>query len=80
MKYKWTVLTVTTVGVLMPGINSRILIVGLPQVACALNADAEQAIWFTQAYLLASTITLLLIGVSLYVGTGRYVSAYLSYV
>lgn len=62
MKYKWTVLTVTTVGVLMAGIDSRILIVGLPQVACALNADAEQAIWFTQAYLLASTLALLLIG------------------
>jgi len=62
MKYKWTVLTVTTVGVLMAGVDSRILIVGLPQVAYALNADAEQAIWFTQAYLLASTVTLLLIG------------------
>ncbi|MGB9756414.1 MAG: MFS transporter [Candidatus Bathyarchaeales archaeon] len=62
MKHKWTVLTVTTVGVLMSGIDSRILIVGLPQVAYALSADAEQAIWFTQAYLLASTVALLLIG------------------
>ena len=62
MKYKWTVLTVTTVGVLMSGIDSRIVIVGLPQVAAALNADAEQAIWFTQAYALGSTIALLLIG------------------
>jgi EmrB/QacA subfamily drug resistance transporter len=62
MQYKWTVLTVTTVGVLMSGIDSRIVIVGLPQVAAALGADAEQAIWFTQAYVLASTIVLLLIG------------------
>ena len=62
MQYKWTVLTVTTVGVLMSGIDSRIVIVGLPQVAAALGADAEQAIWFTQAYVLASTIILLLIG------------------
>jgi EmrB/QacA subfamily drug resistance transporter len=62
MKYKWTVLTVTTVGVLMAGIDSRIVIVGLPQVAAALGADAEQAIWFTQAYTLGSTIALLLIG------------------
>ncbi|MGD0803797.1 MAG: MFS transporter [Candidatus Bathyarchaeia archaeon] len=62
MNYKWTVLTVTTIGVLMSGIDSRILIVGLPQVAAALHADAEQAIWLTQAYTLGSTIVLLLVG------------------
>jgi EmrB/QacA subfamily drug resistance transporter len=62
LKYKWTVLTVTTIGVLMAGIDSRILIVGLPQVAAALHADAEQAIWLTQAYTLGSTIILLLVG------------------
>ena len=62
MKYKWVVLTVTTVGVLMNGINSRIVIIGLPQVAAALHADAEQAIWFTQSYVLATVIALLLIG------------------
>ncbi len=62
MKYQWVVLTVTTVGVLMAGIESRIVIVGLPQVASALGADAEQAIWFTQSYVLGTTIALLLIG------------------
>jgi EmrB/QacA subfamily drug resistance transporter len=62
LNYKWTVLTVTTIGVLMAGIDSRILIVGLPQVAAALHADAEQAIWLTQAYTLGSTIVLLLVG------------------
>lgn len=62
MEYKWTVLTVTTVGVLMSGLDTRIVIIGLPQVATALGADAEQAVWFTQAYVLFSTISLLLIG------------------
>lgn len=62
MEYRWTVLTVTTVGVLMAGINSRIIIIGLPQVASSLHADAEEAIWFTQAYVLGSTVTLLFIG------------------
>lgn len=62
MKYKWTVLTVTTVGVFMAGLDSRIVIVGLPQVAASLRADAEQAIWITQAYVLGSTVALLLIG------------------
>jgi len=62
MQYRWVVLTVTTVGVLMDGIDSRIVIIGLPQVAAALHADAEQAIWFTQSYVLVGTIALLLIG------------------
>ncbi len=62
MNYKWTVLTVTTIGVLMAGIDSRVLIVGLPQVAAALGADAARAIWLTQSYMLGSTIVLLLIG------------------
>src|SRR5438094_8051951 len=62
IQYKWTVLTVTTVGGLMAGIDSRIVIVGLPQVAASLGADAEQAIWITQAYVLGSTVALLLIG------------------
>ncbi len=46
----------------MSGIDSRIVIIGLPQVAAALNANAEQAIWITQAYVLGSTVALLLIG------------------
>ena len=62
MKYKWVALTVTTVGVLMVGIDTRIVIVGLPQVAAQLHADAEQAIWITQSYVLANTVLLLLIG------------------
>src|SRR2546428_8557788 len=62
IQYKWTVLTVTTIGVLMAGIDSRIVIVGLPQVAAHIGADAEQAIWITQAYVLGSTVALLLIG------------------
>ncbi len=62
MQYKWTVLTVTTVGVLMSGIDGRIVIVGLPTVAAALHADAEQAIWFTQAYTIGATVALLFIG------------------
>jgi len=62
MKYEWVVLTVTMVGVLMAGIQSRIVIIGLPQVASALGADVEQAIWFTQSYVLGTTIALLLIG------------------
>ncbi|MDG6921585.1 MAG: MFS transporter [Nitrososphaerota archaeon] len=62
MQYKWTVLTVTTVGVLMSGIDSRIIVIGIPEAAAALGAGAEQAIWFTQAYVFGSTVALLFIG------------------
>ena len=46
----------------MSGIDGRIVIVGLPTVAAALHADAEQAIWFTQANTIGSTVALLFIG------------------
>jgi len=46
----------------MSGIDSRIVIVGLPEVAHALNATAEQAIWFTQAYVFGATLAVLVIG------------------
>src|SRR5205823_7449729 len=46
----------------MAGLDSRIVVVGLPQVAGSLHADAEQAVWITQAYVLGSTVALLLFG------------------
>ena len=55
-------LTVTTVGVLMAGVDARIVIIGLPEVISALRADAEQGIWISQAYSLGSIAVLLLVG------------------
>ncbi|MDA4131094.1 MAG: MFS transporter, partial [Thaumarchaeota archaeon] len=46
----------------MAGIDTRILIVGLPVVAKSLGADVNQVIWISQSYLLASTVGLLIIG------------------
>ena len=46
----------------MSGIDSRIIVIGIPEVAAALGAGAEQAIWFTQAYVFGSTVALLFIG------------------
>lgn len=62
LEYKWVALTVTTIGIFMVGLDARIVIIGLPQVASQLGADAEQAIWITQSYVLATTVLLLLIG------------------
>ena len=55
-------LTVTTIGIFMVGLDARIVIIGLPQVASQVGADAEEAIWITQSYVLANTVLLLLIG------------------
>jgi EmrB/QacA subfamily drug resistance transporter len=62
LEYKWIALTVTTIGIFMVGLDARIAIIGLPQVARQLGADAEQAIWITQSYVLTTTVMLLLIG------------------
>jgi EmrB/QacA subfamily drug resistance transporter len=62
LDYKWIAVTVTTIGIFMVGLDARIVIIGLPQVASQLGADAEQAIWITQSYVLTTTVLLLLIG------------------
>ena len=62
MNYKWVALSVTTVGTVMAGVDTRIVVVGLPTIARELGADVEGVIWVSQAYLLASTVGLLLIG------------------
>jgi len=62
VEYKWTALTVTTVGATMGGIDTRIAIIGLPTIASQLNAGAEEVVWITQAYLLSATIFLLVFG------------------
>jgi EmrB/QacA subfamily drug resistance transporter len=46
----------------MSGINGRIVTIGLPTIAQQLHAGAVEVIWITQAYLVASTVGLLLIG------------------
>ncbi|MGI0091812.1 MAG: MFS transporter [Nitrososphaerales archaeon] len=62
MQYKWTALTVTTVGLLMAGIDIRILIIGMPTVAHQLHAGAAELIWVTQSFQLAATVSLLVAG------------------
>ncbi|MFB3890069.1 MAG: MFS transporter, partial [Candidatus Bathyarchaeia archaeon] len=49
-------------GVLMAGLDARIVIIGMPEVISALGADAEQGIWINQAYLLGSIAVMLLVG------------------
>jgi EmrB/QacA subfamily drug resistance transporter len=62
VKYQWVVLSVTTVGVFMSGLDTRIVLIGLPTIAESLQADFETILWVTQSYQIAITIGLLFLG------------------
>lgn len=62
MEYKWTVLTVTTVGIFMATMNASIIIVGLPTIIEELDTSLFAGIWVITAYRLAITILLVTIG------------------
>lgn len=62
MKYQWVVLSVTTVGVFMSGLDTRVVLIGLPTIGEALRADLETLLWITQGYQIAITIGLLFLG------------------
>lgn len=62
MKYQWVVLSVTTVGIFMAGLDTRIVLIGLPTIAESLHADLETLLWVTQGYQFALTIGLLALG------------------
>jgi len=62
MKYQWVVLSVTTVGIFMAGLDTRIVLVGLPTIGMQLHSDLETLLWMTQGYQFATTIGLLFLG------------------
>ena len=62
MKYQWVVLSVTTVGIFMAGLDTRVVLIGLPTIGESLKADLETLLWVTQGYQIAITIGLLLLG------------------
>lgn len=62
MKYQWVVLSVTTVGIFMAGLDTRIVLIGLPTIGESLRADLETLLWITQGYQIAITIGLLFLG------------------
>ncbi len=62
MKYQWVVLSVTTIGIFMAGLDTRIVLIGLPTIGSSLNSDLESLLWMTQGYQFATTIGLLFLG------------------
>jgi EmrB/QacA subfamily drug resistance transporter len=62
MDYKWTALTVTTVGAFMAALDSSCMTIGLPSVLIDLNATIFHGIWVITGYRLMLTILLVLLG------------------
>jgi EmrB/QacA subfamily drug resistance transporter len=62
VQYRWVVLSVTTVGIFMSGLDTRIVLIGLPTIAESLRTDLETLLWVTQGYQIAITIGLLFLG------------------
>jgi len=62
VQYRWVALSVTTVGIFMAGLDTRIVLIGLPTIAESLRTDLETLLWVTQGYQIAITIGLLFLG------------------
>ncbi len=62
MEYKWTVLTVTTVGIFMATLDSSIVVVGLPEVVQELNTTIVVGVWIITIYRLMISILLVTLG------------------
>ncbi len=60
--YAWVVFSVTSLGVLLTGLNASMLEVALPVVARHFHASATAATWILLSYLLASTVLILPFG------------------
>jgi hypothetical protein len=45
LDYKWTVLSVTTVGSFMAALDSSIVVIGLPTILQSLHASIVHGIW-----------------------------------
>jgi len=56
LEYKWTVLTVTTVGIFMSTLDANIVVVGLPVVIEDLNTSLYAGIWVITGYRLMITV------------------------
>lgn len=62
MEDRWSVLTVTTIGIFMASLDASLLVVGLPVVINELEADLATGSWLITIYRLAITILLVPIG------------------
>ncbi|MFX1495656.1 MAG: MFS transporter [Promethearchaeota archaeon] len=59
IKYKWTVLGITTVGVFMASLDSSIVNIAIPSISSELGSSFEIIQWIRIVYLLVMAITLI---------------------
>ena len=60
--YKWIVLGITTVGVLMAAIDTTVVILAFPDIMIELNSNLVSMVWVLMGYIFASTVLLLALG------------------
>ena len=60
--YKWTVLSVTTVGSFMASLDSTIVVIALPTILQELHASIIHGIWIITGYVLMVTTLLVILG------------------
>ena len=61
-RYAWRVLSVTSLGNLLTGLNASTLDVGLPAVSRHFHASPSQASWILLSYMLVNTVLILVFG------------------
>lgn len=61
-RYAWRVLSVTSIGVLLTGVNTSTLTVALPVVSGHFKATPSQANWILLSYMLVNTVLILAFG------------------
>src|SRR3954452_8491672 len=60
--YKWWALSCTSLGMLLATINSGTLIIALPDLGKALHTSILSLVWVILAYMIASTVLVLMAG------------------
>ncbi|HEY3341328.1 MAG TPA: MFS transporter, partial [Anaerolineae bacterium] len=61
-RYKWIVLTILTIGVLMVAIDTTVVILALPPIITELHTNLINAIWVIMSYIFVTTVLLLTLG------------------
>ncbi len=61
-RYKWIVLAVVTLGVLMVSIDTTVVVLALPAIILELHSSLVNIIWVIMSYLFVTTVLLLALG------------------
>ncbi len=61
-RYKWIVLAIVTVGVLMVAIDSTVVVLALPNIIIELHSNLVDMIWVIMSYIFVTTVLLLALG------------------